>query len=431
MRQQKLNIFVYLAAIGFLGILITQAHWVYSGLKLRRDQFDRGVRLAMRTTISRLIDYQTTRKLRCMAQGQLCDELGKNLEDAIPPRLIDSLMRSEMAQLGLTGQYRYAVFNRPTRRFSMGDFAGFEDQLVNSEFQQSLKALFSPGDYVLAVYFDREQSLVIGRFGIWVLLSAIFMLSLLFSFWSTVSIVRRQKRLSQIKADFINNMTHELKTPIASISLAAEMLSKPLIAGDAEKVTRYASVVRGESSRLQNLVDHVLMSAMLEEGRVRLNRQNGDFALLVEEVLANFQHRVHELSGKLDVDIETGLPLVNFDRLHMTNVLHNLLDNAVKYSRGAPEIRVSLKSSDASVLLSVADRGIGIAREEKALIFKNLYRSHTGNVHDVKGFGIGLFYVKKIVELHGGKITVESQQGEGSVFEVLLPAVTKTDNNES
>lgn len=431
MQQQRFNLFIFLAAVGFLGILITQAYWVYNGLLMRRDQFDRGIQLAMRTMLSRLIDYQSAQKLRCIELGEGCEELGQRIETAVPPALLDSLMRQEMTQLGLEGQYRYVVFNRPNKRFVAGLFEGFEDQLVNSSYQQSLKAVFVPGDYVLSVIFPDIQHHAIGRFSLWVVLSSVFLISLLFSFWSTVSLVRRQKRLSRIKADFINNMTHELKTPIASISLAAEMLSKQVVASDNAKVARYASVVKSESSRLQTLVDHVLMSAMLEEGKVRLNRQKASFSALVEEVVHNFSHRVSELSGKLELNIEAGLPMVYFDRLHMTNVLVNLLDNAIKYSRGAPEIWISVKSASGHVVLAVADSGVGIPPEEKDLIFKNLYRSYTGNLHDVKGFGIGLFYVKKIVELHGGKITVESEHGAGSVFEVYLPAVINTENYES
>lgn len=431
MQQQRFNIFIFLAAIGFLGILMTQAYWVYNGLLMRRDQFDRGIQLAMRTVLSRMIDYQSAQKLKCIELGEGCEELGQRIETAVPPALLDSLMRQEMTQLGLKGQYRYVVFNRPNKRFVAGLFEGFEDQLINSSYQQSLKAVFVQGDYVLSVVFPDIQHHAIGRFSLWVVLSSVFLISLLFSFWSTVSLVRRQKRLTRIKADFINNMTHELKTPIASISLAAEMLSKQVVASDYAKVARYASVVKSESSRLQTLVDHVLMSAMLEEGKVRLNRHKANISQLVEEVVHNFTHRVSELSGKLELNIEAGLPMIYFDRLHMTNVLVNLLDNAIKYSRGAPEIWVSVKSTSGHVVLAVADSGVGISLEEKDLIFKNLYRSHTGNLHDVKGFGIGLFYVKKIVELHGGKITVESEHGAGSVFEVYLPAVINTENYES
>jgi len=426
MHQQRFNLFVVLAAIAFTGILLSQAYWVYNGQMLRKEQFDHGVDLVLRKILNRVIDYQVAKKLKCLEAGEICGETWPNFETAVPSVLLDSLVREEFDGHGLKGQYRYAVFNRPTRQFSVGSFQGFENQLINSKYQLSLKAAFVSGDYVLAVIFSDRQSRAIASSTVWGLLSAFFMLTLLFSFWSTLRLVRRQKRLSRVKADFLNNMTHELKTPIASIGLAAEMLSKPIVAAVPEKVTKYASVVRSESQRLQTLVDHVLMSAMLEDGKVRLNRKKVDMAELVEEVVKNFSHRITALAGKLEITIQPGLPSVYIDSLQITNVLTNLLDNAVKYSRGKPDIHIALRESGKWLCLSVSDKGIGIPPEEKDLIFKNLYRSYTGNLHDVKGFGIGLFYVKKIVELHGGKVTVESEPGRGSVFEVYLPAFDKT-----
>lgn len=421
MRLQRFDLYVLLAALGFSGVLVSQAYWVNSGLMIRRDQLDRGVHLAMRTVLNRLIDQFNTQKIRCLELEEGCNDLGTSIEVVVPAALLDSLLHQEMLGLGLGERYKYAVFNRLNKRFVTGRYAGFEDKIVNSNYQVSLKALYTPGDYVLAVYCAETQHRIIGRFWLWVLVSAVFLILLLYSFWSTVSLIRRHKRLSKVKSDFINNMTHELKTPIASISLAAEMLSKPVVANVPDKVLKYAAVVKGESARLQTLVDHVLMSALLEEEKVRLSTQRASLSALVQEVLSNVEHRVNALSGKLEIYIEPGLSPLKFDRMHMTNVLVNLLDNAIKYSHGAPDIKVSLQGADQWQVIAVADKGIGIPAEEKNLIFKKLYRSYSGNVHDVKGFGIGLFYVKKIVELHGGKITVESEPGAGSIFRIYLP----------
>ncbi len=428
MHQQRFNHFVIIAGIAFAGILLSQAYWIYNGQMLRKEQFDQGVDLVLRKILNRIIDYQVAKKLKCLEAREICGESWSSFETAVPSVLLDSLVREEFKGQGLERRYKYAVFNRPIKRFSIGSYQGYEDQIINSKYQLTLKAAFAPGDYVLAVIFPDRQSWAFVSTTVWVLLSALFLLTLLFSFWSTVSLVRRQKRLSRVKADFLNNMTHELKTPIASIGLAAEMLSKPMVASVPEKVTKYASVVKSESHRLQTLVDHVLMSAMLEDSKVRLNRKKVDASELVEEVVKSFSHRISGLSGKLETTIQPGLPPVYLDSLHITNVLTNLLDNAIKYSRGIPDIHVALRESDDWLCLSVSDKGIGIPPEEKDLIFKNLYRSYTGNLHDVKGFGIGLFYVKKIVELHGGKVAVESEPGHGSVFEVRLPVFNKTIN---
>jgi two-component system phosphate regulon sensor histidine kinase PhoR len=426
MQQRRFNLYVILAAIAFSGILLSQAYWVFNGQLLQREQFDHRVEIVLRTVLNRLLEYHIGQKLRCLEAGEPCVMLEQSFELAIPATLIDSIVKEEFSGLGIDNHYYYAVFSRPTKQFSAGRYLGFEDQIINSKYHQSLKSLFFSGDYVLAAVFPKLQNQTFASFTLVVLLSALFLLTLFFSFLSTVSLVRRQKRLSRVKADFLNNMTHELKTPIASIGLAAEMLSKPVVASAPEKVTRYAAVVKDESNRLQTLVDHVLMSAMLEESKVRLNKQKINLSELVENVLNKFRYRIDDQSGNLEVSLQPEIPPVYLDKLHITNVLSNLLDNAIKYSRGAPDIRVNLRCINNWIVLSVSDKGIGIRSEEKDLIFKNLYRSHTGNQHDVKGFGIGLFYVKKIVELHGGKVTVESESGVGSVFEVHLPALAKT-----
>ncbi|MBK9292413.1 MAG: HAMP domain-containing histidine kinase [Bacteroidetes bacterium] len=424
MNNHRFNLLTYLAAVGFLGILLTQAYLVYNGLALRKELFNRGMELALQSALNKVAEMQVEKKIRCIESGGSCSDMFNTIEAAIPPGMIDSLLAREMQQFEFVGAYYYAVFNRANRQFAMGNYMGFEERIVNSSYQVSLRPVYGRGDYVLSVYVAEPELWRMRRLVFWVGLSVVFLFLLLFSFWSTVRIARRQKRLSRVKADFINNMTHELKTPIASISLAAEMLSKPVVVQDSEKILRYASVLKSESVRLQTLVDHVLMSAMLEESKVRLNLQQGSLQQLVEQVLPAFSQRITELNGTIELELAPELPMLNFDKLHMANVLSNLLDNAIKYSRGAPTIKLSLGQSGQHQVISVADKGMGIPPEEIDLIFKNLYRSHTGNLHDVKGFGIGLFYVKKIVELHGGKITVESHPGQGSVFRVFMPAKT-------
>lgn len=224
-----------------------------------------------------------------------------------------------------------------------------------------------------------------------------------------------------MKSDFVNNMTHEFKTPIATISLASEMLQKPAVLASAPKATKYASIIYDENQRLKNQVEHVLQIAVLDKHEYQLKLTEFDLHELIESVSDNFRIMLKDRKGKLEFIRGTENALVKADKMHVQNMLLNLLDNAYKYSPAAPQITVSTRNYPDGVVFSVEDKGIGISSENQKHIFKKLFRVHTGDVHDVKGFGLGLFYVKSMAEAHGGSVKVKSEPGKGSRFEVYLP----------
>ena len=234
----------------------------------------------------------------------------------------------------------------------------------------------------------------------------------------------KQKKLSSIKNDFINNMTHEFKTPIATISLAAQMLKDCGVNHTPEMVDKYAGIIRDESKRLTFQVEKVLQTALFTETRMKLKLKEINLNEVVESLATKFALRVEDKKGKLYCYPEAERDDVFVDEVHITNVISNLLDNAIKYSSKTVEISISTKNKNDEIIVSVIDNGIGIAAKEQKLIFERFYRVSTGNLHDVKGFGLGLSYVKAIVEAHDGRIEVESEEGKGSRFDVILPLVT-------
>lgn len=235
----------------------------------------------------------------------------------------------------------------------------------------------------------------------------------------------KQKKLSVIKNDFINNMTHEFKTPIATISLAAQMLKDGAVSHSSESVNRVAGIIRDESKRLTYQVEKVLQTALFTETRMKLKLKNVNLNEVVEGLVVKFSLRVEDKGGKIFCYPEAEWDDVYADEVHITNVVSNLLDNAIKYCARTPEISVSTKNKGDNIIVSVIDNGIGIAVKEQKMIFERFYRVSTGNLHDVKGFGLGLSYVKTIVEAHGGHIEVESEEGKGSRFDVVLPLAAK------
>ena len=249
------------------------------------------------------------------------------------------------------------------------------------------------------------------------LLVIFIILAMIFMFRTILT----QKKLSEMKNDFISNMTHEFKTPISTISLACEALSDSDMVGQNTASTQpFVKMINDENKRLGILVERILQSATLDRGD--LNLQHDDILLneVVHEVVQNAKFRIANTEGSIDLDIPTELMHITGDRMHITNMVSNLIDNAIKYSKGAPKVKVTVKNEGNSIVLTIADSGIGIKKEYLNKIFDKLYRVPTGNIHNVKGFGLGLSYVKAIVELHGWSIQVKSKPEQGSVFTITI-----------
>ena len=261
---------------------------------------------------------------------------------------------------------------------------------------------------------------------VWMVLPGVLItIAIVFCAVFCLIVIVRQKKLSVIKNDFINKMTHEFKTPIATISLASQMLKDGAVTNTPETIDRVATIIRDESKRLTFQVERVLQTALFTETRMKLKLKNININQLIEDLLPKFSLRVEDKGGKFSAYLEADQDEVLADEVHVTNVISNLVDNAIKYCTKVPEISVYTRNKGQEIIISVIDNGIGIAAKEQKLIFERFYRVSTGNLHDVKGFGLGLSYVKTIVEAHGGRIEVESAEGKGSRFDIILPLTSK------
>ncbi len=255
--------------------------------------------------------------------------------------------------------------------------------------------------------------------------SMIFTFVLIVTFIFTIVVIFRQKRYSEIKNDFINNMTHELKTPIASISLASQMLNDESVPKNEMMMKHLGTVINDETKRLRFLVEKVLQMSMFDRKKAVFKKKELDLNEMVETVANSFTLRVEHTGGKIYTDIGAVDSTIYVDEMHFQNVINNLLDNAVKYRRPDQPIDIYMKTwnDKEHVCLSIKDTGMGIKKENLKKVFDKFYRVHTGNVHDVKGFGLGLAYVKNIVDLHNGEIKVDSEYGKGTKFTIKLPII--------
>ncbi len=273
----------------------------------------------------------------------------------------------------------------------------------------------------LCIYFPEQQSEMLKATAYLVFPSIMLTVIIISIFVVTLQIILRQKKLSQIKNDFINNMTHELKTPISTISLASQMLKDNSVSHTPRTIDHISGVIFDESKRLSNQVEKVLQMAVFNEGRLKLKFSQIDINQLVSTVAANFEIRVTTEQGEIHTQLLAENSYIKGDEVHITNVIFNLLDNAVKYSKEKPVIELLTENKNNWVVVQVKDHGIGIPKEHQSQIFERFYRVPTGNVHNVKGFGLGLSYVKRIVDVHNGKIKVESTIGKGTRFRIYFP----------
>jgi two-component system phosphate regulon sensor histidine kinase PhoR len=224
-----------------------------------------------------------------------------------------------------------------------------------------------------------------------------------------------------MKTDFVNNMTHEFKTPISTISVSSEMLIKSAVSKNPEKVKKYAKIIFDENVRLKNQVERVLQIASIDKGEYNLRMNPIDLHNIIESCVSNFEVVIAEKKGKIYTDLKADMHIITADRHHMTNVINNLLDNANKYSEEKPEIRISTENSEGRIEISIKDNGMGMSKESQKHIFKKFHRIQTGDIHDIKGFGLGLYYVYTVVEAMGGSVFVVSELNKGSEFKISFP----------
>ena len=423
MNRKTFLVIVIITALSLVGIIIIQGYWISNAVQLQEKIFDNRVRVAQKSVVNGLLET----KLDTAAVMPFC-EIGCGMEDAKLPSkinaaLLDSLIRSEFADMQIDMDYEYGIFDPVKRIFYAGHSIQYRQQLFDTRHWISLACLYRSDSYVLGVYFPDERSMLYSRILKWLIMSFIFLGVLIFGFTYTILSFLKQKKLSEMKTDFVNNMTHEFKTPIATISLASEMLMKPEVIGAEERIRKYASIIYDENLRLKNQVEQVLRIAVLDKGEISLKLQKFDLHEIIKQSVRNFSLIIRERKGFIKTNLLAGNSFVVADRMHIENILTNLLDNANKYSASVPEILVSTKNSETGVIILVQDQGIGISSENQKHIFKKMFRIHTGNVHDVKGFGLGLYYVKTMAKAHGGSIQVSSETGRGSSFELFLPFI--------
>ncbi|SNR31659.1 sensor histidine kinase [Lutibacter flavus] len=335
-------------------------------------------------------------------------EISYRLDRELKSKGIDTDFKYGIYSNGLATQVKSGYFRKELGKSYMVPM--FADAEGNSNFQ-------------LFVTFPEKKDYILSSISKLLLLSAFFILIIIIAFVTALYQLIRQKQISEIKTDFINNMTHEFKTPIATINLALDAIKNPKIIGDEEKVKRYVKMIRDENKRMHTQVENVLRISKLEKNQLDVEKEMIDMHDIIDEAITHVELLIKDKGGYIKTHFKAGFTEVFGSEFHLTNVIVNILDNGIKYSEEAPKIDISTDNSEKFVVIKIKDQGIGMNKNVQKLVFKKFYREEKGNIHNVKGHGLGLSYVKKIVEIHQGEIYVESEKGIGSTFTLKLPLI--------
>lgn len=373
-----------------------------------------------------------------LTSGLLPDSLRQNLMSSvigqvfgfdIPPlreRLdsinVDSIVSETMSASGIDIDYAFGIFADYPDSLTYAEPEGYTEELRDSDITARLfhRDLLSQRAH-LTLYFPEREAYLWAQITPLVSAEVLFMLIIIACFAYTIRTIMKQRKFSTRLVDFINNMTHEFKTPISTVALATEAIARPDVLANKEKVLQFNSMIRTENTRMRNQAEKILQMAALEEGDTMLSKSEIDLHQIIRDAVESVSLQVEHRGGQISTTLDPGSSTLNADPLHIANIIHNLLDNAVKYSDDAPHITVRTSRHGQEIAVEICDHGIGLTAEHQKQAFQKYFRVPTGNIHNVKGFGLGLSYVKLMVEAHGGSVDLKSQPGKGTTVSIVLP----------
>jgi two-component system phosphate regulon sensor histidine kinase PhoR len=425
MRPSNFKIILFVSTFALLGLVFTQTFWIREEIILGRKQFDHRADNALRDIVEELRDYNDSasrfagRIVPCIRPGKPRDIL-----DVLDTTLLEELIKKYIDYHLLDKTYHYAIVKTANDSVIYRS-AGFPSaDFSTAPYKACLSAIWKDAYYHLALYFPHKNKAAFFEQGIWLGLTFLFLTIITLGVAIIVITYLRQKKLTEMKNDFINNITHEFKTPVSTIAIASEVLMKSEPKSLPERVQRYSKIIYDENERMRLQVERVLEIAQQDYHEIRLNPVELDVHKLLNAIIPLLCMEKSEREVRVHYRLEATNPIIFADRMYVTGIITNITENAIKYSGSNPELKIITADYKEGILVSFTDNGIGMNRESLKHIFEKFYRVPTGNIHNVKGFGLGLYYAKTMAEAHGGKITVTSELNKGSRFDVYLPRTT-------
>jgi two-component system phosphate regulon sensor histidine kinase PhoR len=447
MKKGSINYLIILGVFSLFAIVAMQLIWLNKTVELQQNsveiqnredslnlvQFSEKAHRALRDVLADVSKQRSDSSVLYESIRQKkTNYFVVDINEELHPFYLENLLKEKFYKQNLNQDFQYGIYDCFSDSIVYGNLIRYHNNVTNNEGADSINVQPSEGlrwkkdGHYFTVFFpsivDQKVESKMNSFTPWMYIFLIVLLVFLF-FGFSLSIILKQKKLSEIKNDFINNMTHELKTPIATIGLSSETLLKHDYSNDPDKIKRFAGIIHKENKRLENQVERVLNVAKLDKEKVILKKSTISIHELLEEVKDNFDFNQGEKGGVITLILDAQDDDIRADEVHISNVFYNLIDNAIKYTSETPDIQIRTKNENSFLRVEIEDKGIGMKREDLSQIFEKFFRVHTGNRHDVKGFGLGLFYVKLIINAHKAKIEVKSSLGKGTTFILLLPKV--------
>ena len=420
MRHKQIRFVVLLGAFAIIGIIAIQVYFIQNAWNIKEKQFVQTVMIGLKNVAEQMSKYNQTALPHANPIRQLTSNyFVVDLNGVIDANSLEFYLKSEFDKLNLQTDFEYAIYNCQTDKMEYGNYLTQHGKNSKQNILSANLPKYDQYTYYFGVNFPLMRNTIIGDMGIWFVFMALLLVSILF-FVYAIFVILQQKRLSEMQKDFINNMTHEFKTPISSINISADVVMDPNIVNDPSRLFTYGSVIKQENNRLNQQVDKVLQIARIENHSFHLNKEpvhvNGLIINVVDNCIANSNRKL-----VINIDLSDSVGFIDADLLHLTNIFHNLLDNASKYSGREPVISIATLRNSQNVVIRISDNGPGIRPEFQKKIFQKFYRIPTGYLHDVKGFGLGLYYVKTICKAHHWNIRLESSEGKGATFVIEIP----------
>jgi two-component system phosphate regulon sensor histidine kinase PhoR len=427
MKQNRTYIFIAISSMALFIVLIIQVNWILQTAQIKEEFFNEKANMVLaRTTDALRSDKETCRKVEaCVDNSENPGSAAKLGKDEV--HKIDSLFNYYMRYYNFHIGYTFVVAKPRSIPTTKGS------SFANYVYNKSLEDADNTRPIELKLIFPGKKQFIMAEMGTLFITSVILILVVLVMFWRTVLSLLKEKKISEHTTDFLNNMTHEFKTPLTNIALAGKMILKDSMTRQEDKIKHYSEIILEENEKLRLQVEQVLSMTALERGEIPLQKTELDFHRLISDSLKHISIQIEHKQGNLKLSLDAERFVITGDKTHLTNALCNLIDNAIKYSGGKPELSIQTSNANQHLVIVITDKGIGIEKEYHKKVFDKFFRVPTGDVHDVKGFGLGLAYIKKIVELHGGTIELQSEKARelsagvftqaGTTFTITLPHV--------
>lgn len=417
MNKIRIRWVIVLGAISMLGIALSQIYWVNRAMDITEKELDQTLNVAL----LRVAEDMAKLNDHVLANPNPVGQLSSNYfvvaqNDKIDANILEHYISNEFRKRKLFMDYEYGIYDCSSDKMVYGNYVGTRDsKKITTELPK-----WEDNIYYFGVRLPERQAYIFGELKVW-MISTIIVLMVLLLFAYSLFIILKQKRLSEVQKDFVNTMTHEFKTPLSTIAISANVLAESDIVKVDKRLIKYTEIIQEENNQLTKQVEKLLQMTDLEKEKIILKLETIDLNELLNKVAHHFELKINERDGSLKMRLEARPNIIRADKVHLTNILYNLIDNAIKYSPEIVDINIETRTENNILIVEITDKGLGIAKENQSKIFHKFYRVPTGNVHDVKGFGLGLSYVKKLVQTHKWKINATSELGKGSTFTIEIP----------